>query len=75
MCSSDLGVETEDQLRLIAAKPGVDQVQGYLFSPPVCADRLLDTLESSNNDLARSVGSPARSDVIQLSSSDKTRTA
>ena len=29
------GVETEDQLKLIAAEPGVDEVQGYLFSPAV----------------------------------------
>jgi diguanylate cyclase (GGDEF)-like protein len=29
------GVETEDQLELIAAEPGIDEVQGYLFSPAV----------------------------------------
>ncbi len=29
------GVETEEQLRLISAEPGVDHVQGYLFSPAV----------------------------------------
>jgi diguanylate cyclase (GGDEF)-like protein len=31
------GVETEEQLQLIAARPGVDQVQGYLYSPAVPA--------------------------------------
>jgi predicted signal transduction protein with EAL and GGDEF domain len=29
------GVETEDQLALISAEPGIDDVQGYLFSPAV----------------------------------------
>ena len=31
------GVETEEQLQLISAEPGVDQVQGYLYSPAVPA--------------------------------------
>ncbi len=39
------GVETEDQLRLIAAQPGVDQVQGYLFSPAVPASEVPRLLE------------------------------
>ncbi|MBV9517626.1 MAG: EAL domain-containing protein, partial [Hyphomicrobiales bacterium] len=34
------GVETEEQLKLISAKPGVDQVQGYLFSPAVPASEV-----------------------------------
>jgi EAL domain-containing protein (putative c-di-GMP-specific phosphodiesterase class I) len=47
------GVETEDQLRLIAAKPGVDQVQGYLFSPAVPArdvPRLLEPTVAQRSD-------------------------
>jgi diguanylate cyclase (GGDEF)-like protein len=47
------GVETEDQLRLIAAKPGVDQVQGYLFSPAVPASevpRLLEPTAAQRSD-------------------------
>ncbi|MBW0004530.1 MAG: EAL domain-containing protein, partial [Hyphomicrobiales bacterium] len=39
------GVETEEQLQLIAAKPGVDQVQGYLFSPAVPASEVPELLE------------------------------
>ena len=39
------GVETEEQLQLISAKPGVDQVQGYLFSPAVPASQVLRLLE------------------------------
>ncbi|MBV9567362.1 MAG: EAL domain-containing protein [Hyphomicrobiales bacterium] len=38
------GVETEEQLKLISAKPGVDQVQGYLFSPAVPASEVLGLL-------------------------------
>ncbi len=48
------GVETEEQLQLISAKPGVDQVQGYLFSPAVPASevpRLLEPAAATRSDV------------------------
>jgi diguanylate cyclase (GGDEF)-like protein len=41
------GVETEEQLALVAAEAGVDEVQGYLFGMPMPASALRTLLESS----------------------------
>jgi diguanylate cyclase (GGDEF)-like protein len=38
------GVETEEQLQLISAEPGVDEVQGYLYSPAVPAREVVRLL-------------------------------
>ena len=55
------GVETEEQLKLIAAKPGVDQVQGYLFSPAVPSrevPRLLAPMTAQRSDKSEWPPSP-----------------
>ncbi len=41
------GIETEDQLALIAAEEGVDEVQGYLFGIPMPASALRTLLEAA----------------------------
>ena len=56
MASLAEGIEHPEQVAVLQSL-GCRYAQGYLFSQPVCADRLLDALESSNNDLPRSVGS------------------
>jgi diguanylate cyclase (GGDEF)-like protein len=40
------GVETEEQLALIAAENCIDEVQGYLFSPPVPGRQLRTLLQA-----------------------------
>jgi diguanylate cyclase (GGDEF)-like protein/PAS domain S-box-containing protein len=41
------GIETEEQLALVAAEDRVDQVQGYLFSVPIPASALRTLLKAS----------------------------
>jgi len=41
------GIETEEQLALVAAQSGVDQVQGYLFGIPMPASALRTLLKAS----------------------------
>jgi diguanylate cyclase (GGDEF)-like protein/PAS domain S-box-containing protein len=41
------GVETAEQLALVAAEPGVDEVQGYLFGVPMPASALRTLLEAA----------------------------
>ncbi|MCX8145143.1 MAG: EAL domain-containing protein [Azovibrio sp.] len=48
------GVESEDQLELLAAN-GCDEIQGYLFSKPLPADAALDFLKASQ---AAAAGAP-----------------
>lgn len=45
MSTTAEGVETEEQLSLVRAH-GVSEVQGYLFSPPVSGEDLLDLLHT-----------------------------
>jgi diguanylate cyclase (GGDEF)-like protein len=40
------GVETEEQLALIAAEASIDEAQGYLFSPPVPGRQLRTLLQA-----------------------------
>jgi EAL domain-containing protein (putative c-di-GMP-specific phosphodiesterase class I) len=40
------GVETEEQLALLAAENSIDEVQGYLFSPPVPGRQLRTLLQA-----------------------------
>ncbi|MGZ4163569.1 MAG: EAL domain-containing protein, partial [Tumebacillaceae bacterium] len=44
------GVETEEQLAFLI-ELGCDEVQGYLFSPPVSAERFLGLLEQQCDEL------------------------
>ncbi|KQT48261.1 hypothetical protein ASG47_07840 [Devosia sp. Leaf420] len=46
MSTTAEGVETEEQLSLVRAH-GVSEVQGYLFSPPVSGEDLLDLLHTA----------------------------
>ena len=41
------GVETEEQLALVSAQEGVDEVQGYLFGVPMPASAIRTLLEAS----------------------------
>ena len=41
------GIETEEQLALVAAEEGLDEVQGYLFGVPMPASALRTLLEAS----------------------------
>ncbi len=45
MSTTAEGVETEDQLNMVRAQ-GCDEVQGYLFSPPIAPKALLDLLHA-----------------------------
>ncbi len=45
MSTTAEGIETEEQLSLVRAH-GVSEVQGYLFSPPVSGEDLLDLLHT-----------------------------
>jgi diguanylate cyclase (GGDEF)-like protein len=47
------GIETEEQLALVAAETGVDEVQGYLFGMPMPASAMRTLLESSTPASAR----------------------
>ncbi|MBV8183350.1 MAG: EAL domain-containing protein [Hyphomicrobiales bacterium] len=64
------GVETEEQLQLIAAKPGVDQVQGYLFSPAVPASEvpeLLAPAAAQRSDVSKWPPSPdTETNIVRL---------
>ncbi|MBV9740223.1 MAG: EAL domain-containing protein [Hyphomicrobiales bacterium] len=64
------GVETEEQLQLIAAKPGVDQVQGYLFSPAVPASEVPELLEpaaAQRSDVSKWPPSPdTETNIVRL---------
>ncbi|MFI5013303.1 MAG: putative bifunctional diguanylate cyclase/phosphodiesterase [Hyphomicrobiales bacterium] len=60
------GVETDEQLKLIAAEPGVDQVQGYLFSPAVPSREVSKLLASSTaprSDKSQWPGAPSAADT------------
>ena len=48
------GIETEEQLVLISAEGGVDEVQGYLFGVPMPPSALRTLLEASMPARARS---------------------
>jgi diguanylate cyclase (GGDEF)-like protein len=64
------GVETEDQLALISAEPGVDDVQGYLFSPAVPSrdvPRLLAPAIAARSDRSQWPGA-AGSKVVPITS-------
>ena len=46
------GVETEEQLAIVAAEDSINEVQGFLFSVPIPGPQLLDLLTSSFRDAA-----------------------
>jgi diguanylate cyclase (GGDEF)-like protein len=41
------GIETEEQAEIIAAEPSIDELQGYLFSPPLPIGRLRELLTAT----------------------------
>lgn len=41
------GVETEEQLSLVSAEEGIEEAQGYLFSPPIPGRQIRKLLEAS----------------------------
>ena len=41
------GIETEEQLAIVAAEPSIDEAQGYLFSVPVPSRQIREMLEAS----------------------------
>ena len=49
------GVETEEQLTLLAAQ-GCEIAQGYLFSKPVAAEKITEMLVSANGDWSPCIG-------------------
>ena len=46
------GVETEEQLAIVAAEESINEVQGFLFSVPIPGQQLMKLLESSFGDAA-----------------------
>jgi EAL domain-containing protein (putative c-di-GMP-specific phosphodiesterase class I) len=53
------GVETEEQLSYLR-QHGCDEMQGYLFSPPVPAERFAELLQEKNDTLVTTLEFSAR---------------
>jgi diguanylate cyclase (GGDEF)-like protein len=47
------GVETEEQLELISAESGIEEAQGYLFSPPIPGRQIRKLLAASAGQIRR----------------------
>ncbi len=47
------GVETEEQLALISAESGIEEAQGYLFSPPIPGRQIRKLLAASAGQIRR----------------------
>lgn len=54
------GVETEDQLEMIARHTGIDQVQGFLFGRPLPADETRALIARMNQTRVRPLGTGTR---------------
>jgi EAL domain-containing protein (putative c-di-GMP-specific phosphodiesterase class I) len=47
------GIETEEQLSLISTEEGIEEAQGYLFSPPIPGRQIRKLLEASSSNVLR----------------------
>jgi diguanylate cyclase (GGDEF)-like protein len=47
------GIETEEQLALVAAEEGIEEAQGYLFSPPIPGRQIRKLLTASSAEIRR----------------------
>jgi len=47
------GIETEEQLALVAAEEGIEEAQGYLFSPPIPGRQIRKLLTASAAEFRR----------------------
>jgi diguanylate cyclase (GGDEF)-like protein len=53
------GVETESQIDFLSAR-GCDEVQGFLYSPPVTADAIMELLRKDTDESAAALAAVAR---------------
>jgi EAL domain-containing protein (putative c-di-GMP-specific phosphodiesterase class I) len=47
------GIETEEQLALVAAEDGIEEAQGFLFSPPIPGRQIRKLLQASSSKIRR----------------------
>lgn len=47
------GIETEEQLALISTEEGIEEAQGYLFSPPIPGRQIRKLLQASSSNVLR----------------------
>jgi diguanylate cyclase (GGDEF)-like protein/PAS domain S-box-containing protein len=47
------GIETEEQLALVSAEPGIEEAQGYLFSPPIPGRQVRKLLRATSAEVRR----------------------
>ncbi|HLL28289.1 MAG TPA: EAL domain-containing protein [Xanthobacteraceae bacterium] len=45
------GIETEEQLALVSAEEGIEEAQGYLFSPPIPGRQVRKLLQATSADI------------------------
>jgi len=50
------GVETEEQLETVTREVNLDEVQGFLFSPPLSADRIIEMVSAFSKSAVNPVG-------------------
>ncbi|HXY89688.1 MAG TPA: EAL domain-containing protein, partial [Xanthobacteraceae bacterium] len=47
------GIETDEQLALVSTEPGIEEAQGYLFSPPIPGRQIRKLLRATSAEIRR----------------------
>ena len=47
------GIETDEQLALVSAEAGIEEAQGYLFSPPIPGRQIRKLLRATSAEIRR----------------------